>query len=168
MPYIAVIAIATIACAFDLRLRRIPNKLTFAGAAAGFLFHFATGGMSDGLTSVGGFLLGIALFLPLYALGGMGAGDVKLLGALGAWLGPSAAVWLALYSGIAGGVMAFCVAASTGYLKQAYTNVWTLLAYWRAVGIRPMAELTLATSEGPRLAYAAPMLAGTLLTIWLQ
>jgi prepilin peptidase CpaA len=98
----------------------------------------------------------------------MGAGDVKLLGALGAWLGPSGAIWLALYSGIAGGVIAFGMAASQGYLKQAYNNVWTLLAYWRAVGIRPMAELTLDTGEGPRLAYAAPMLVGTVLTVWLR
>ena len=57
-----------------------------------------------------GWATGLALFVPLYALGGMGAGDVKLLGAIGAWLGPMGAVWTGLYGAIAGGVLALAVA----------------------------------------------------------
>ena len=104
-----------------------------------------------------------------FALGGMGAGDVKLMGALGAWLGPSDAFWLVLYTGIAGGVMALVVAGWRGYLKQAYHNVVSLLLFWQANGIRPMPGLTLETTtarERPRLAYALPILAGTVVTCW--
>ena len=115
-----------------------------------------------------GWAAGVALFFPVFVLGGMGAGDVKLLGALGAWLGPVAAVWVALYSGVAGGVMGLLVAAFSGYLGQAFTNVWSLLMYWRIVGLRPAPELTLSTHQGPRLAYAVPVFAGLMVTIWLQ
>ena len=107
-----------------------------------------------------------ALFVA-YALGGMGAGDVKLLAALGAWLGPREAPWLALYTGVAGGLTALLWATVHGYLIQAVRNLW-VLRYWRLAGIRPMAELTLATGKGPRLAYATSILAGTVATVWLR
>ena len=110
----------------------------------------------------------IALLLPLYALGGMGGGDVKLVGALGAWLGPSVTFWLAMYAGVAGAGLALVVAAWHGYLRCACRNIWLLLTHWRVSGIRPFPELTLETSRGPRLAFAAPILAGTIAMLWLQ
>jgi len=170
MPVIplAVMLTAGWACASDLRTRRIPNALTFGAALAALVFHVATGGVAGGVNSLGGWLVGAALLFAPFALGGMGAGDVKLLGALGAWLGPGDAVWLALYTGMAGGLMALAVALVRGYLGQACRNIWMLLAYWRLAGIRPLAELTLDTSKGPRLAYAVPILAGTLVTLWLR
>ncbi len=115
-----------------------------------------------------GWVVGVAFLLAPYALGSMGAGDVKLLGALGAWLGPGDTVWLGLYTGIAGGAIAFVVAARHGYLRQAYRNLSGLLLYWRVAGVRPLAELTLEKGNGPRLAYAMPILAGTVATLWLR
>jgi len=156
------------ACVWDLRTRRIPNLLTFGATAAAVLFHVVTGGVHGGATSLGGWLVGAGLLLAPFVLGGMGAGDVKLVAALGAWLGPVDTVWLALYTGVAGGVMALVVATLNGYLLQACRNIWVLLSYWRLAGIRPMAELTLETGGGPRLAYAAPILAGTAITLWLR
>ena len=166
--HISVLVIAAIACVSDLRTRRIPNVLTFGAAAVAMLFHLATRGVDGGIASVCGWLVGVAFLLVPFALGSMGAGDVKLLGALGAWLGPGDAVWLALYTGIAAGAIALVVAARHGYLRQAYRNIWLLLLYWRVSGIRPMAELTLESGSGPRLAYAAPILAGTVATLWLR
>jgi prepilin peptidase CpaA len=124
--------------------------------------------VDGGLAGVAGWAVGIALMFGLYALGGMGAGDVKLLGALGAWLGPADAAWLVLYTGVAGGIMSLLVAAFYGYLGQACRNLWTLIAYWRLAGIRPLGELTLETATGPRLAYATSILAGTVATLWLR
>ncbi len=165
---IATLVIAAFACLCDLRTRRIPNTLTFGAAGAAVVFHLFTGGVGGGALAVGGWFVGIALMFGLYALGGLGAGDVKLLGALGAWLGPVGAAWVVLYTGISGGVIALVVAAMHGYLTQACRNLWSLLAYWRLAGIRPMAELTLDTSRGPRLAYATSILAGTVATLWLH
>jgi len=165
---LAALVTAGVACAWDLRTRRIPNILTFGAAGAGLLFHLVVGGMSGGAESAAGWIVGVALMFALYALGGLGAGDVKLLGALGAWLGPVEVAWVVLFTGMAGGILALVVAATHGYLRQACRNLWSLLAYWRLAGIRPMAELTLDTSRGPRLAYATSILAGTVVALWLR
>ncbi len=165
---IIVVGIALVAVCWDIATRRIPNALTFGAALAALLVHGYAGGWSGAGTAAVGWAAGIALFFPIFALGGMGAGDVKLLGALGAWLGPIAAVWVALYSGVAGGVIGLIVAASSGYLGQAFSNVWSLVLVWRVMGLRPAPELTLATHRGPRLAYAVPVFAGLMVTLWLQ
>src|ERR1700741_2213685 len=100
------LGIAGVACAWDLRTHRIPQVLTLGGALTGILFHLITGGWTAGGLSVVGWIVGIAIFFVPFALGGLGGGDVKLLGALGAWLGPTATFWLALYAGVGGLVLA--------------------------------------------------------------
>jgi prepilin peptidase CpaA len=163
----AVIAISLIACVTDLRTRRIPNVLSFGAAIAGLLAHTAMDGATGAMTAGGGWLTGLLLFMPFFALGGMGGGDVKLLAALGAWLGPYETLYLALYSGAAGGALAIVVAFSRGYLRTALGNVLDMLRYWRESGIRPVPNLTLETPNAPRLAYALPMFVGVVVTLWL-
>jgi prepilin peptidase CpaA len=98
----------------------------------------------------------------------MGAGDVKLLAALGAWIGPADAVWLALYAGLAGGPFAVIVSLFHGYLRESFSNLWHLLMFWRIAGIQPMQNLTLQTARSPRLPYALPIAAGAVMAIWLR
>jgi prepilin peptidase CpaA len=152
----------------DLRTRRIPNVLTFGAAALAVAFHAASGGWREAAWSGGGLFVGFAAFLPLFLLRGMGAGDVKLLAAVGAWLGPAGANWTALYAAIAGGAMAVVLALSRGYLGTAFTNLWSLAGYWRVVGPRPYDGLTLQSAAGPRLPYALAIAAGAVVTIWLR
>lgn len=162
------LAIGLVACVTDVKSRRIPNVLTFGAAAAGIVAHGILGGPSGFLTGAWGWLAGTALFLPFFLLGGMGGGDVKLLAALGAWLGPRDTFWLAIYASMAGGVMAIVVALANGYLKTALRNIVNLVTYWCLAGPRPHAALTLERGEGPRLAYALPIFAGTVVTLWLR
>ena len=162
------LAIALVACVTDIRTRRIPNILTFGGALAGIVFHLVTGGMSGLFLGSSGWVVGVLIFFLPFALGGLGAGDVKLLGALGAWLGPKAIVWVALYTGIAGGIAALAVALARGYFSQAFKNIYLLFMHWRVVGVRPLHEVSLAGGTGPRLAYAVPILCGLLATFWLE
>ena len=157
------------ACVTDVRSRRIPNVLTFSAAVAAVLVHGAVSGWAGVGTSMAGWAAGAALFMPFFLLGGMGGGDVKLLAAIGAWLGPREAIWLAIYASMAGGAVALIVALSHGYLKVALRNVWTLLTYWWLVGPKPMPGLTLdQKTQMPRLAYAIPIFMGTVATIWLR
>lgn len=84
----AVALFATAAALSDIRRRKIPNALTVPAAIAGLAFHVLTAGWAGALMSFNGFLVGFALLLIPFVLGGGGGGDVKLLAALGAWLGP--------------------------------------------------------------------------------
>ena len=102
----AVVAASGAAAAIDVRTGRIPNLLTAAVAVAGF----ALAGLGLSGHSVAGALtgavLGFALMLPGHLLGGTGAGDVKLLSALGTLLGPGGVLMAFLYSAMAGGLLA--------------------------------------------------------------
>ena len=165
---LGVFAITLLAAVTDLRCRRIPNTLTFTGALLGFIYSVTINGGAGALTSIAGWALGLALFLPFYALGGMGAGDVKLLACLGAWMGPAGVIRVAIYAAIAGGAFALLVALRHRYLRRAFENIWVLLVTWRTLGIRPIDPVTLESSKGPRLAYAIPMLAGTVAAMYLR
>jgi prepilin peptidase CpaA len=162
-----VISIGLIACVFDVRTRRIPNALTLSAAAAGLLYHAATSGVTGVQLAGAGWLLGLLLLLPYFALGGMGGGDVKLMAALGAWLGPWETFWLAMYAGIAGGVLGLTVALAHGYVRQVIVNLRSMLGFWAVVGLKPVPGMTLESSTAPRLAYAIPIFAGTMVTLWL-
>jgi prepilin peptidase CpaA len=162
------LGLAMVACGCDLRTRRIPQFLTLGGATAGLAFHLVNSGWTAAALSFAGWSIGIAIFVIPFALGGLGAGDVKLLGALGAWLGPGNVIWLALYAGVAGAILAILFSLATGYLPQALANVRLLLTHWRVNGVRPLPELTLEHGRTPRMAYAVPILAGTMVTLWLH
>lgn len=168
LPQLIGLALALVACVWDVRTRRIPQALTLGGAAAGVVFHLVTGGLGGLGSGLAGFGVGLAVFLIPFALGGLGAGDVKLMAALGAWLGPGAALWLAVYTAISGAILALGYSLLTGYFVQAVSNLWLLLSHWRVNGVRPLTELTLEHGRGPRLAYAVPILAGTMVTLWLR
>jgi prepilin peptidase CpaA len=161
-----VMAISAVACIVDVRTRRIPNVLTFGAALGGLLIQITFYGVNGALAATGGWLVGTLLLLPFFALRGLGGGDVKLLAGLGAWLGPGETLWLAAYSALAGGALAVVVALARGYLKTAFRNVWFMFAYWRTVGFQPVPNLTLDSAKTPRLAYAIPIFAGTVMTLW--
>ena len=158
--------IAVVACAVDVRTARIPNVLTMTSLVAGLVDHSASPSGHGLLFALGGAGMGLLVFFPVFALGGMGAGDVKLMAALGAWLGWSPTVWTALYAACAGGALALVWGLARGYLGQAFRNLLALARFWLAAGVRPMPPLTLDEGRGPRLPYALPILIGVLLTIW--
>jgi prepilin peptidase CpaA len=167
MTYVALL-IALTACILDLRTGRIPNWLTFGGSAAGIATAMFVHGAAGAGLHLLGWTVGLAIFLPVFVLDGLGAGDVKLMACLGAWLGPIGVLWTALYAAMAGGVMALLVSVAAGYARQALRNIWTLLLEWFYTGIHPVPALTLEEGRGPRLAYALPIAAGALVTIWLR
>ena len=160
-------ALAAVACWFDVRTRRIPNWLTFPAAVLGIVAATAVHGGHGTVSSAAGLLVGLALFFPLFVLKGLGGGDVKLLGALGAWLGTSMILGVAFYTTLAGGVLALALLVRYRYSGQAARNLWLLFTHWRVFGIKPLDSLTLETSAGPKLPYALPIATGVALASWL-
>ena len=101
----AIVAVMSLALGWDVRTRRIPNALTVGGLFVALLLRAPLGGPAM-LAGLGGAGLALALSLPLFALGGLGGGDAKLLVAAGAFLGPQGLLTAALAAGILGGLMA--------------------------------------------------------------
>lgn len=167
-PAFIVVAVALTACATDLTLRRIPNVLTCGAALAAVLYGGITGGSSGVISAVAGWCGGALIFMPFFLLGGMGAGDVKLLAAIGAWIGIPDVLWAAIYTSIAGGAVAIVVALARGYLRTAVSNIGMMTRYWMTVGPRPVAGLTLESSTSNRLPYAFAIFIGTAMTLWLR
>jgi prepilin peptidase CpaA len=99
------VTLLLVAVIIDVSEHRIPNIITLLGAVIGIGGHLYLGGVQGAAFALGGFALGMACLLPFYMLGGMGAGDVKMMGAIGAFVGPQAtllAVGVALVCGALG------------------------------------------------------------------
>ena len=160
--------LAAVACLADLGWRRIPNVVTVGGAALALVAAAATGGVSAFGLAAAGWLVGLLLFLPLFALGGLGAGDVKLLAALGAWLGPETSSTSRSMEPLRAACSRSSWRTAGAICGTALRNLYALVTFWRVAGVRPMEGLTLDAAPGPRLAYTLPMSAGLAVTLWLN
>src|ERR1700730_6879177 len=117
-PVRLVCALLILAAYIDGKQLRVPNWLTFSMVLSGLVYSGLTGGwagLGDGLL---GMAVGLACLLPLYAVGGMGAGDVKLLAGVGAWMGPAITLGAFVATGIVGGLMALVVDARSGAVAR--------------------------------------------------
>jgi prepilin peptidase CpaA len=167
MDYFLLILLAIVlilATAFDLHKRRIPNALTLPVMVTGLIFWSNLNGLDGFMHSTGGLLLGGAFLLPVYLFGGMGAGDVKLMGAVGSILGPQGVFAAFLYSAIVGGVYALFVLARSRVLKQTAGRYGFMLRGYLVTGqltyLSPAAEEKL-----PPLCYGLAISLGTILSV---
>ena len=106
IPMVVVVAAAVAAGAVDFYRFRVPNAITFPLLLTGLAFHTAVGSMEGLKMSLLGAAVGFGVLFLLYLIGGMGAGDVKLLSGIGAWLGAAMALQIVLFAALAGGVYA--------------------------------------------------------------
>jgi prepilin peptidase CpaA len=160
----------------DLRTRRIPNRLVLCGALAGLALQvllpagaglygtpFGALGLVAGLA---GLAAGLALLLPMHLLGALGAGDVKLLAMIGAFLGPQQVLGAALLTLLAGGVLGLAVALYCGQLRLVASNIAAMLLQLlhRGAGAR----LGPAPATTGQLPYAIAIATGTILQLLLS
>ena len=116
-PLVVAVIAAGIALVTDVRHRRIPNWLTGGALLIGLAGNLWLGGPQGALCSLAGAGLGLAILLPFYVLRTMGAGDVKLLAAVGALLGPQAVISVAVYSALVGGIQSLIILRNQGRLS---------------------------------------------------
>jgi prepilin peptidase CpaA len=121
-PVAVVLTATLVAAVTDVCRFKVYNWLTYPLLALGLVHGVVSGGAAGLGQSVCGLLLGVALTLPLYALGGMGAGDVKLLAGIGAWLGAPFVIALALLSSLAAGLYAVVVLLTLRKGQEAPVN----------------------------------------------
>jgi prepilin peptidase CpaA len=153
-----VVAGVSMGAFIDLRTRRVPNALTIGLAGLGFaLAGLGTAGLSIP-AAVGGFVVGMLLMLPGHLLGATGAGDVKLMAALGTLLGPVGIATAFTYAAIAGGLLAGIIAIQRGRLRFTVVRTAALVR----TGGANVADIE-APSSNNRFAYAPAIAIGACL-----
>lgn len=125
-PFLLLLGLVLVAAGFDLRTRRIPNWLSVSGVCAGLAWGLIAHGWPGLAQAALGLGLALAIYVPLYALRGMGAGDVKLMAAAGALIGPGDWLFLFLATCVAGGLLALLVVLGRGRLGVTLLNTGAL------------------------------------------
>ncbi len=159
-----VLAVVAVGAASDLARGLIPNWLTVAGAVGGVILHTAQEGLMGFTIGIAGWFVGIALLIGFYACGGMGAGDVKLLGAVGSCLGPSGVMQAALVVALSGGIYALVVRARHRGWRATLRSIYTGCLTIALTGCPAPAETS--TGLEPSLRYGIAIALGTTLTLW--
>ncbi len=164
MTYIVLISILSVAligaAITDVRCSKIPNSITFPLAGLGLLIHTVSDGLNGFLFSLEGLGIGFGLLLVFYILGGMGAGDVKLLSAVGAMIGPYDVFVAFLITSCLGGLYAIALMGMTWGIPQTAERVKVILTTWLVARIftsPPPPEHT-----QPKLRYGLVIGLGTL------
>jgi prepilin peptidase CpaA len=161
------VALLGLALGYDVATRRIPNWLVLAGLLAGLACSlFATPDSGLGLRqSLLGALAGLAVMLPLYFLRAMGAGDAKLMAAIGAFLGPMQVAGAALLTFVVGGALSLLAALCSRSLRRVFANL-RLMVMVAAAGRASGLSLRDVQTTG-RLPYAIAIVGGTAAQLWL-
>ena len=151
---LCVLALVIAAAAFDLHSRRIPNVLVLLGLIAAVPVQWIVHGGAAGLwLGLQGLATGVAVMLPFYLLRAFGAGDAKLMGAIGAFVGPSAVLLIALATFVVGGLWALMLVVQRRQLRHAGNSLFLMCTSFEQ-------HKTQTTSLG-RLPYGVAIALGT-------
>lgn len=162
----ALLILLLIAAWQDIRYYRIPNTLVFSGAVTGLLLHTLLPQHMGGLgllTSLAGLGIGLVVLLPLYLLRAMGAGDIKLMAMIGAFVGPASMLIITVYVLLAGGVLALSIVLLRGKLSKLVDNLKLMFM----LRLRGSSTASLSTAKAlpqsaGKLPYGVAIAAGTL------
>jgi len=153
--------ILILSAAHDLKSHRIPNYLTLSAMLLGLTYNISLDGFYGLFFSLLGLLTGTGLLIVVYMAGGMGAGDVKLLGAVGSFLGAKGVFWSFLFTAIAGGVYSIIIII---VFRNSFRGVLHNL-YYSGVHLIMTRKLldfgTIETDDRPRLCYGLAIAVGT-------
>lgn len=166
-PHLLVlIGILVLAAWIDVRQHRVPNALVLAGICFAILYqglHPAAADNSGWLVASAGCLVGFLSLCPLYIVGATGAGDVKLMAMVGAFVGPLGALACALLTFAAGGILAISVLIWRRRLRRALCNVYHLTMTNVFSASAGCMDFTISGADSTgKLPYAVAIAAGTL------
>jgi prepilin peptidase CpaA len=163
-PVKLVCALLIVAAYIDGKQLRVPNWLTYPMVFSGLVYSAWTGGWSGLEYGFLGMLVGLACLLPLYAVGGMGAGDVKLLAGVGAWMGVSTTFYAFCVSTVVGAVMAVLMVLYKRSISKHYSQLLLILSEWLTIK-NPKELSRIAAERKPTmllLPYGIPICIGSI------
>jgi prepilin peptidase CpaA len=150
----------------DLKSRKIYNKVIAPGLAIAFSVQFAVGGWQALGDAAVGFLVGLSVLLIPYLLGGMGAGDVKLMALVGALKGTMFVLVTSVYMALLGGVIAlFVLLCRKGVKKRMQGMLISLIGLRYGMKIPLIADKEAMTASYP---YGVAIAGGAVLCLWLK
>ena len=162
----ATASLVLVAAVWDVRTRRIPNRLVLPFLVAGLVFSAGRYGTAGFARSMGGIGLATAAVGVICWLRGMGMGDLKLCAAVGAWIGVSQLAVALVITAMAGGVMAIVWAARYGALGESFDGAADLAFGVVRRGFRPHPVLTLDHPRARGIPYAPAIAVGTLFSFF--
>ncbi|HMH06531.1 MAG TPA: prepilin peptidase [Terriglobales bacterium] len=155
------LAIASVGAVKDFRGHRIPNWLTYSGLLVALLVRLGLGGWTELRGGLLGMLFAGGIFFLLFLLGGMGGGDVKLMAAVGAWVGLAHVGILLIMSAIAGGLLAVGYVLVHKRMFESLRNVMELVRHHLTEGLAPHPTLNVQQAGTLRLPYGLAIAIGT-------
>ena len=167
---VVVVALVLIAAIYDFRFRRIPNWLNVTGLALGIAVNWYLFARHGIVLAAFGLLLSLAVYLPLHLLRAMGAGDVKLMAAVGAIVGPHNWLGILICTALAGGLLGLAVSVAKGRLRETMYNMTVLLhelLHFRAPA-RAHKQLDVKNGRSLRLPHGVAIAAGSVAFLLLQ
>jgi prepilin peptidase CpaA len=132
-PVRLVCIVLIVAAYIDGKQLRVPNWLTYSMVFSGLAYCTCAGGWAGLGEGLLGMLVGLVCLMPLYAVGGMGAGDVKLLAGVGAWLGASVTFYGFCVSTVVGAVMAVLMVLYRKSFSKHYSQFLLIFSEWLTV-----------------------------------
>ena len=160
--FIGAVMVALVGAFTDWRSARIPNRLTYSAIAAAVVLRTSLLGL-PGLKSCGlGILVAGGFFAVLFVIRAMGGGDMKMMAAIGAWVGGNHILIVLIAIGLAGGALAIAYALLSNNLIQTVRNTVRLMAYRFTSGLQPHPEMNVQTPGSRRIPFGLAIAAGTL------
>jgi prepilin peptidase CpaA len=160
--YIGAVMVAVAGAFNDVRSARIPNKLTYNAILAAIVARTVLLGL-PGVKSCGvGILIAGGLFAVLFVLGAMGGGDLKMMAAIGAWVGGTHILTVVIAIGLAGGVLALASTIFSRNTFQTVRNIVRLIAYRFTSGLQPHPEMNIQAPGSKRVPFGLAIALGTL------
>jgi prepilin peptidase CpaA len=154
-----------IAAGFDIKSRRIPNALTFSMILSGLILNTYLNGFSGLGQSALGLLCGILFLILPFAWGGVGAGDVKLVGAIGSLLGPHLVLYVFLASAVFGGILSLIEAIRNHSFKATCSSIKHKVMIAALSGKVPAEKSVELQTETLGIPYACAIACGTLFVL---
>jgi len=161
---VLLVLIVVTAGIYDIRFRRIPNWLVLTGVVLGFglnIFMFELVGLKQAALGMG---LALLIYFPLYALRAMGAGDAKLMAAVGSIVGPGNWIVLFVVTSLLGGLTALVVLLLAGRIRKTFWNVGWIMSeviHLRAP-YKSSEELDVRSAKGLRMPHGAVIALGSI------